>query len=37
MSKYAIRRGHQRTGADGCAEDILNEIDVTNAYYQFMD
>lgn len=34
MSKYAIRRGHQRTGNDGCAEDILNEIDVINAYYQ---
>ena len=34
MSKYAIRRGHQRTGQDGCAEDILNEIDVVNAYYQ---
>jgi N-acetylmuramoyl-L-alanine amidase len=36
MSKYAIRRGHQRTGADGCAEDILNEIDVANAYYQII-
>ena len=36
MSKYAIRRGHQRTGADGCAEDILNEIDVVNAYYQYI-
>lgn len=36
MSKYAIRRGHQRTGSDGCAEDILNEIDVANAYYQYI-
>lgn len=36
MSKYAIRRGHQRTGSDGCAEDILNEIDVVNAYYQYI-
>lgn len=36
MSKYAIRRGHQRTGNDGCAEDILNEIDVVNAYYQYI-
>lgn len=36
MSKYAIRRGHQRTGGDGCAEDILNEIDVVNAYYQYI-
>ena len=36
MSKYAIRRGHQRTGNDGCAEDILNEIDVVNAYYKFI-
>lgn len=34
MSKYAIRRCHQRTGQDGCAEDILNEIDVVNDYYQ---
>lgn len=34
MSKYAIRRGHQRTGYDGCAEDIVNEIDVVNLYYQ---
>lgn len=36
MSKYAIRRGHQRTGNDGCAEDLLNEIDVVNAYYQYI-
>lgn len=36
MSKYAIRRGHQRTGQDGCAEDILNEIDVANAYYRYI-
>lgn len=36
MSKYAIRRGHQRTGNDGCAEDILNEIDVVNAYYPYI-
>jgi len=36
MSKYAIRRGHQRTGSDGCAEDILNEIDVANAYYKYV-
>lgn len=33
MSKYAIRRGHQRTGNDGCAVGILNEIDVANIYY----
>ena len=31
--KIAVRRGHQRTGRDGCAEGILNEIDVANAYY----
>lgn len=36
MSKYAIRRGHQRTGGDGCAEDILNEIDVVNSYYPYV-
>lgn len=36
MSRYAIRRGHQRTGQDGCAEDILNEIDVVNAYYKYI-
>lgn len=36
MSKYAIRRGHQRTGQDGCAEDIVNEIDVVNDYYQYI-
>lgn len=33
MSKFAIRRGHQRTGSDGCAVGILNEIDVANIYY----
>lgn len=33
MAKYAIRRGHQRTGNDGCAVGILNEIDVANIYY----
>lgn len=31
--KIAIRRGHQRTGKDGCANGIVNEIDVANAYY----
>ena len=36
MSKYAIRRCQQRTGRDGCAEDILNEIDVANSYYQYI-
>ena len=28
--------GHQRTGSDGCAEDILNEIDVANSYYKYV-
>ena len=36
MGKYAIRRGHQRTGRDGCAEDIVNEIDVVNDYYKYI-
>lgn len=36
MSKYAIRRGHQRTGSDGCAEAIVNEIDVVNSYYKYI-
>lgn len=32
--KIAIRRGHQRTGSDGCAVGILNEIDVAEDYYK---
>ena len=32
--KIAMRRGHQRTGSDGCAVGILNEIDVAEDYYK---
>lgn len=31
--RVAVRRGHQRTGRDGCASGLVNEIDVANAYY----
>ncbi|WP_261781312.1 N-acetylmuramoyl-L-alanine amidase [Clostridium botulinum] len=32
VMKIAIRRGHQRTGADGCASGIVNEITVAEDY-----
>lgn len=35
MSKIAVRRCHQKTGADGCASDIVNEIEVAEAYYKY--
>ena len=31
----AFRRGHQRTGQDGCAEHYVNEIDVANNYMYY--
>lgn len=34
--KIAIRRCHQRTGSDGCASDIVNEIEVAEAYYRYV-
>lgn len=32
--KIAMRRGHQRTGSDGCAVGIVNEITVAEDYYK---
>jgi N-acetylmuramoyl-L-alanine amidase len=32
--KVAARRGHQRTGADGCADGIVNEIEAVEKYFQ---
>lgn len=31
--KIAVRRGHQRTGADGCASGLVNEIIVAEDYH----
>ena len=36
MSKFAVRRGHQRTGRDGCASGYVNEITVADRYYRLV-
>lgn len=36
MSKFGIRHGHLRTGGDGGATGILNEIDVVEEYYKLV-